>query len=84
METATKKDKRIVKENVDLDLINHREALSLPEAAVVAGISLSTLYSHLREGIGPDVVRTGERRRILREDLMAWLKDSYESKPKVA
>ena len=82
MNTATKQRWAT---NIDLDLIDHREALNMREAALVAGIGLSTLYNLVGKNQGPKIVRNGKRRRILREDLLNWLKDNYEEpRPKVA
>lgn len=52
-------------------------AYSVPEAAAVAGVSRAHLYRAMHAGDLPSV-KTGSRRVILHDDLVAWLNAQRE------
>ncbi|WGS18948.1 MULTISPECIES: AlpA family phage regulatory protein [unclassified Bradyrhizobium] len=54
-------------------------ALSIPEAAVSAGVSKSLLYQLIKDGRGPRVTRIGCRSVIRIEDRDQWLKSLADS-----
>lgn len=58
-------------------------ALSMAEAAAVAGIGRVLLYREIKEGRGPATFTIGGRRLIRMEELNRWLK-SIESEQKAA
>ena len=49
------------------------EALSIPEACIIAGIGRTALYAELSKGSIP-AKKIGRRTLILRTDLLAWLR----------
>ena len=53
-----------------------REAVSVREAAQLAGIGGTLMYQAIREGWGPPTVVVGKRRRLIRvAALRKWLRD---------
>ena len=53
-----------------------RVAVSVREAAQLAGIGGTLMYTAIREGWGPPTVRVGKRRRLIRvAALREWLRD---------
>lgn len=53
-----------------------REAVSVREAARIAGIGGTLIYEAIREGWGPPTVLIGKRRRVIRiPALRRWLAD---------
>lgn len=48
------------------------EALSIPEACIIAGIGRTALYAELSKGSIP-AKKIGRRTLILRSDLLVWL-----------
>ena len=54
---------------------SHTDKLVLTpkEAAALAGISVTTLYDLWAADKGPPSFKIGKARRLLREDLIAWL-----------
>lgn len=57
----------------ELARIRHLETLTPDQAAVIAGISHSTLYAMWQAGTGPASFRVGSARRVRRADLDAWI-----------
>ncbi len=51
----------------------HSLALDPATAAQAASISKGQLYKLWRQGLGPKFVRIGADRRVLVDDLRAWL-----------
>lgn len=50
-----------------------REALTIPEAALSAGVGVRYLRNEIREGRGPRVVPVGRRNKVRPAALRAWL-----------
>lgn len=58
------------------DPTDERVAVSVREAAQLAGIGGTLLYEAIREGWGPPTIVVGKRRRLIRvAALRAWLRD---------
>lgn len=67
--------RRIVCEVVRQLPPRERLAYSITDAAEALGIPRNTLRDHVADGRIPSVKRCG-RRLILRDDLLAWLRDN--------
>jgi excisionase family DNA binding protein len=69
---------------IDLEKLPYKHALSVAEAAFLAGLSKAYFYDILAEGKGPRQIKTGKRVRILRDDLTQWLKRQYRKQPEAS
>ena len=69
---------------IDLEALPFKDALSVAEAAFLAGLSKAYFYDLLAEGKGPSQIQTGKRVRILRDDLTQWLKKQYRKQPEAS
>lgn len=49
------------------------KAMSVPEAAAVAGVATSTLYDMIGKNDGPKLTRIGQRSVVLLCDFEAWM-----------
>ena len=50
-----------------------RAAVSIPEAAIMCGVSKSFLYKLIAADAGPQLIKLNNRTLILVEDLHSWL-----------
>jgi excisionase family DNA binding protein len=57
----------------EIEAIKHKAVLTPREAAILAGISNSTIYVEWQNGTGPQSFKIGKCRRLRREALDAWI-----------
>lgn len=60
----------------EITVIQSKPVLTPAEAALVAGVSVGTLYKQWKVGTGPQSFHIGRARRIRRESLMTWMKQA--------
>jgi hypothetical protein len=65
---------------IDLAVIVHKSAFSRAEFCARNGICLATFNNYLRDGVGPVVMRVGQRVLISAEAEAAW-KRKLEQQP---
>lgn len=63
-------------ERIYMDAMSVMEplALNIPDLAKAAGVSVRHVYSMMKRGEGPPVVKLGRRRVVRREAAEAWLR----------
>jgi excisionase family DNA binding protein len=59
----------------EMAVINAKPNLSVPEAALLAGLHSATLYREWLAGRGPQYMTVGTRRIISRKALDKWLSE---------
>jgi excisionase family DNA binding protein len=59
----------------ELAVIQAKPVLTVKEAAVVAGVSMGTIYKAWKKDAGPVSFKIGRCRRISRQALNSWLRD---------